>query len=492
MKKLMKKLIAMAVALVMIVTLLPAVGVNAEQTITQNSATLTIDKHDSVGNSLEGATFEIYKVATLDLSKTTQVSYTVTSQFDNKITNAEIQALGRLSANELEAKATALANGLTGGQTYTSTNPATPITITKDNFGLYLVVEKTAPEGYAVGAPFFVDIPRTKTETVGETTTSEWNYDVVVTPKNGSTQLTKKIVVNGKEVDADSVKNGDYITYKVSGYLPYLTQQELAQNTIKIEITDTLSGGLIFEDTTMNMSLKINGTDVTSKYPAVIGQDKTSFTITITDKSFIKANNGKAIELQYTAKVNNASYLAPAANNASIEVNDKLESDSTIPKVYTYAIKVVKKLGDDLAKENQVKFGLYSDVNCENQVGTAQWTNASGEIVFDGLVAENSGTTYYLKELTTVNGYTLLANPVAITLTPEVIEGEPTGNMTYSIDGTTYDQTKTIRLATANITNNKGFSLPSTGGMGTYLFTIGGIVIMAGAAFALIAMKKRA
>ena len=44
----------------------------------------------------------------------------------------------------------------------------------------------------------------------------------------------------------------------------------------------------------------------------------------------------------------------------------------------------------------------------------------------------------------------------------------------------------------ATVINNKGFTLPSTGGMGTYLFTIGGIVIMAGAAFALIAMKKRA
>lgn len=493
MKKMMKKLIAMAAALVMIVTLLPAVGVKAETTITADEATLTIDKHDSVGNSLAGATFEIYKVATLDTTKTTQISYNVTEQFKSKISNEDIQGLGELSANELETKAVELAGGLTGGQSYTSSNPATPITIEKKDFGLYLIVEKTAPEGYAIGAPFFVDVPRTVTKTEGEITTSEWNYNVVVTPKNGSTQLTKKIVVNENEkVDADSVKNGDTITYNVSGYLPYLTQQELAASTIKIEITDTLSGGLIFEDATMNMSLKINEVDVTNKYSAVIGQDNTSFTITITDKEFIKANNGKAIELQYTAKVNNASYLKPAANQASIEVNDRPESDSTIPKVYTYAIKVVKKLGDDLAKENQVEFGLYSDADCKKQVGTAKWTNASGEIVFDGLVAENNGTTYYLKELTTVNGYTLLANPVAITLTPEVIEGEPTGNMTYSIDGTTYDQTKTIRLATANITNNKGFSLPETGGMGTYLFTIGGIVIMAGAAFALIAMKKRA
>ena len=40
------------------------------------------------------------------------------------------------------------------------------------------------------------------------------------------------------------------------------------------------------------------------------------------------------------------------------------------------------------------------------------------------------------------------------------------------------------------VVNNKGFNLPATGGMGTYLFTIGGLVIMAGAALLLIASKK--
>lgn len=39
--------------------------------------------------------------------------------------------------------------------------------------------------------------------------------------------------------------------------------------------------------------------------------------------------------------------------------------------------------------------------------------------------------------------------------------------------------------------NKSGFNLPATGGMGTYLFTIGGLVIMAGAALLLIASKKR-
>ena len=65
-------------------------------------------------------------------------------------------------------------------------------------------------------------------------------------------------------------------------------------------------------------------------------------------------------------------------------------------------------------------------------------------------------------------------------------------DFSYSLNN---EEDKTISddgIITVNVRNNKGFSLPSTGGAGTYLFTIGGIVIMAGAAFALIAMKKRA
>lgn len=93
-----------------------------------------------------------------------------------------------------------------------------------------------------------------------------------------------------------------------------------------------------------------------------------------------------------------------------------------------------------------------------------------------------------------MNGYTLLSKPIKITLLPQY-EGEtPTGILVYKINDGEDQPTTSVnpRLAFTEITNNKGFSLPETGGMGTYLFTIGGIVIMAGAAFALIAMKKRA
>lgn len=107
-----------------------------------------------------------------------------------------------------------------------------------------------------------------------------------------------------------------------------------------------------------------------------------------------------------------------------------------------------------------------------------------------------------MKETKTNSGYTLLANPITIEIitNSEDAEGASVANPVVKINGTITTDKVTVN-DTVNgeglyfkfgVENNKGFSLPSTGGMGTYLFTIGGIVIMAGAAFALIAMKKRA
>ena len=62
MKKMMKKLIAMAAALVMIVTLLPAVGTNAAAFGSQNEGTITIIKNgDTADDFLAGAGFSFYR-----------------------------------------------------------------------------------------------------------------------------------------------------------------------------------------------------------------------------------------------------------------------------------------------------------------------------------------------------------------------------------------------------------------------------------------------
>lgn len=511
MKKLLKQLLAVTTAIMMAITLLPAMA-NAETTpshiFDKDSATLKIKKTDSLGTDLPGATFEIYKVATVNQNITTQLSYIVTDTFkkaennpnDKGITDADVQKLGTLSASALEAKANDLAEkvkNLNGDYSYTS-GSENPITIQKADFGLYLVVETSAPKNYNLGAPFFVDVPRTTEDG------STWNYTVVATPKNGSNHLAKKVaVVQGDNTvadkDAASVKRGDTLLYKVTGTLPYLTEEELADQKVKITISDTLAGGLAFNNTDDNKfsleTFTINNQNVANdKYELEVTNNNTKFTITIKDKDYIKNNNGKSITLTYKAKVTDAATYADAATNAATIEAGKKTSNSDIPKVYTYAIKLNKKLGDVDAKEKDgVQFGLYKDSACKNRVGDIE-TVKEGSITFNGLVAEGEGTTYYLKEEKTAQGYTLLSKPIAVTLIPELTEsGQPTGKMKYTIDNTTtptegYNES---RLAETTITNNKGFNLPGTGGMGTYIFTIGGLVVMAGAVLLLVSSKKK-
>lgn len=515
MKKLLKQLLAVTTAIMMAITLLPAMA-NAEVTppstiFDKNSATLKIEKHDSLGQVIPGdtnekkATFQIYQVAKVDTSKTTQLSYVVQKQFKDYITNAEIQNLGDLqdqSASKLEEKARTLSQieGLTAFETYKTGDEAIPIS--KENFGLYLVVETDAPDGYNLGAPFFVDVPRTTKNG------SAWDYAVVATPKNGSNSLDKKVAVvteGGTTVaykTAASVETGDILQYTVTGTLPYLTEEELAADDVKITISDTLTGGLAFDSPFSLVAFNINGNDVKENYnPTLNGSN--NFTITIeankedkenyeTNLAYIKSINGKSITLTYQAKVTNAvTYATAATNKATIKVGDKEKSKSNEPEVYTYAIKLNKKLGDkDAIKEDGVQFGLYTDQTCENRVGAIK-TVENGSITFDGLVAKEGGTKYYLKEEKTAQGYTLLSKPIEVTLIPEIVSGQPTGNMQYTIDNDTRSPEHGPRLAETTITNNKGFNLPSTGGMGTYIFTIGGLVVMAGAVLLLVSSKKK-
>lgn len=169
MKKLWKKLLAVTTAVMMAITLLPAMA-NAETTqksqiFDKNKATLEIAKTDSKGTSLPGAEFKIYRVATVATTGT-QVSYNVEESFkDAAVNNEDLQKLGTLAPSALESLAQKLAKYASANQIkeaglYTS-GKSGKFTVDKNHFGIYLVVETTAPAGYNLGAPFFVDLPRT-------------------------------------------------------------------------------------------------------------------------------------------------------------------------------------------------------------------------------------------------------------------------------------------------------------------------------------------
>ena len=117
--------------------------------------------------------------------------------------------------------------------------------------------------------------------------------------------------------------------------------------------------------------------------------------------------------------------------------------------------------------------------------GTAIITLSTGT---DGIIsfAKLDEGTYYLKETKAPQGYTLLANPVKV----EIIankdgEGKATGTFALKVDDkeiTAQSGDYVTRLdqntgtAIVAVENHKGFTLPSTGGMGIFVFLTIGVV----------------
>jgi len=112
-------------------------------------------------------------------------------------------------------------------------------------------------------------------------------------------------------------------------------------------------------------------------------------------------------------------------------------------------------------------------------------TGADGVLTFNGL----SQGTYLLTETDAPDGY-MLAAPATIVITWNDPATNPTPIWSYTMDGvevTTKDGNGEMKI---NVDNTKGHELPSTGGIGTTIFYIGGLVLIVAAGLLLILRRK--
>lgn len=229
------------------------------------------------------------------------------------------------------------------------------------------------------------------------------------------------------------------------------------------------------------------------------------------------------VHVVYTATLNEDAFEKDAlGNKAYVGVNtnpyDKgsYEKTEVEKEVYTYGINVTKVDAEDGVALLGAEFKLYSDEACKNEIkfvganGTyTRAKNQEGESVTlstNGLGQINLGGldvgTYYLKEVKAPDGYQLPSDKDAVTT---LVMDDTTGGNPNGADGNLDSGTATGSMVEENTTatngnmlsfklmNTKpGFELPTTGGMGTVLFTAGGLVIMAcGAALVLVTLKKK-
>lgn len=265
--------------------------------------------------------------------------------------------------------------------------------------------------------------------------------------------------------------------------------------------------------------------------------------------------NGKELVINYSATVNKDAHLNEIANtnkatlkytnDSSVKIDDnKLpKDDDNITYTYTYDIDgvltgtdkenikdtthILNKLGEDTITTESGKiikkalagaeFTLYTDVECETRYQQSGVnypviiSDEDGQLEIKGLEGSEEGTTYYLKETKAPEGYSVNSHVVTIVIKQHLdditgklanwaveIDGDDTTsfNVTYTGTTTTVERHDYIKAEDSenpgyNIYNTKISSLPSTGGIGTTIFTIGGCLIMIVAAGLFFASRRK-
>lgn len=393
--------------------------------------------------------------------------------------------------------------------------------------GLYLVAETSVPAGvFITSNPFFVSLPMTNSNG------TSWQYDVWVYPKNQTSKATldKKVMLAGSNAgyaDTTSASIGDNVQYQVVSMIPEVTTVSTYLTSYDFE--DTLGTGLTY-DQTANVTIEFYDDQALTTKNTITFEKDTDFTVAynndkmtihVTDTGLAKMNpalSTKYMVVTYQATVNANAVLGDDGNDNTIQLtygrtsasgttggdeNKAYISDAA--KVFTYGILLKKNFSEGSPDATKVKFTL-QDVNgnvvyateengvytvCEaGHVGAVSEYSpaADGTLKIRGL-KEGS---YGLTETATPDGYMLLKESIQIDITARTensatAEGKnavvnftknsdasaKVNNENASLNAEGNSQNALVKLA---VTNNRGFELPKTGGMGTILFTLAGAV----------------
>lgn len=319
--------------------------------------------------------------------------------------------------------------------------------------------------------------------------TDDIPFDKKITDETGNV-----IGTNGKY---DDVYAGTTVYFELTGKIPsYSPSYTNAKYTLK----DTVSEGIdLPADTATKIAEQLDAD------AATVTVENSVITIEFTTE-YILANGGKDITIKYPATVNGtASNFNPATNTLELDYSNSPDGITSgtpvVTKHYTFDLNNELKKVDEDNHETPLKdaeFTLTSTTDA-TKVFTSK-SNGDGYISFKGLDAG----TYILKETKAPAGYALSGVEYVVEIAPEYDENNDLVSYVVTVKEKTEEHPEGEVIATithtkdtttgtsAEIINTTLAALPSTGGIGTYIFTIAGIIIMAAAAGFFFVSRRKA
>ncbi|MDL2258723.1 isopeptide-forming domain-containing fimbrial protein [Eubacteriales bacterium OttesenSCG-928-K08] len=313
-----------------------------------------------------------------------------------------------------------------------------------------------------------------------------------VTPKENVVPIVNKTLDDaqdaGKKASAGAV--GDKKSYTITITIPELTDY----NTYKLVAKDIMSPGLALVEGTIVVTYSKQIADGDDLWERTLPFAGNGFELVFDDViGFLE--KGDVVTIKYRAEITQAAAVGSTLDNNFELVYDRdpdtdgggSAKPEVTPSVYTTDLVVIKQDGEGNALAGAT-FRLLKNIGTKPQpvwedAGTVPASETADKNIatFNGLGAG----LYKLEEFTVPAGYNKMAD-VEFTVTFDAAEKK----FAVTVDDNKIEANPAGTLLTATVKNVKGATLPETGGIGTTIFTILGIVLMAGAAVVLITKKK--
>ena len=479
-KKITALMLAMVLAMAMSMTVLAADPSTPSITIIPNNETASTESLaiDYTYYRILEASIDTDSVVAQDTGATTtagQVAYFVTTQDRaTQLTNTGLFNVTKVDGQDKWY--VALKNDSTTAQQLIDAFEADSFDLSKFPTGTF---DKTAQESRAesgtVAAGYYYITSSLGTKAAVQTLTA-----VTINEKN-------QYPSNTKEDDKEFAAIDDTVTYTVTVIIP----ESVASKPITI--TDTITDGL-----TLNTSVTVSGAVADPAYTSATfdqgahtdgvdgAQGTTVYTLEI-PAATVLANKGKTLTFTYTAKVNEKAVVLQKEHNKAHISYDNFTTVDKDTDVTTLAFDVQKVDTDETTVLAGAEFKLYDAATGGNEIKVVLVEAASANngqvstyrVAKEGEtgVAMVGGTfrvegldekTYYLEETKEPTGYNKLTSRV------EAAASKTTA--TAAID--------------YKIKNQKGATLPTTGGIGTTIFYVIGAILALGAGVLLVTRRR--